>query len=121
MKFFRCPHCGNIAFKAVDAGPALVCCGEKMTELIPNTTEASLEKHVPVVSVAGGLATISVGSAPHPMEEKHYIAFIAAQTGDTVTIKNLKPGDAPVMTLSAGGKITAYAWCNLHGFWKGEN
>ena len=34
-----------------DTGVPVVCCGEKMHELIPGTTDASMEKHVPVYTV----------------------------------------------------------------------
>ena len=47
LKFYKCMHCGNIAIKPFDAGVPLVCCGEKMTELTANTTDAAVEKHVP--------------------------------------------------------------------------
>lgn len=53
LKFYKCMHCGNIAIKPFDAGVPLVCCGEKMTELTANTTDAAVEKHVPVVRVDG--------------------------------------------------------------------
>ena len=46
LKFYKCMHCGNIAIKPFDAGVPLVCCGEKMTELTANTTDAAVEKHV---------------------------------------------------------------------------
>ena len=49
-KFFKCRHCGNVIEKIVDSGVPVVCCGENMEELIPNTVEASGEKHIPVVT-----------------------------------------------------------------------
>ena len=49
-KFYRCRHCGNVIMKVVDSKVPVVCCGEQMQELIPNTVDASGEKHVPVVT-----------------------------------------------------------------------
>lgn len=118
FKLYRCNHCGNLAFKVKDSGVPLVCCGEKMQEVVPNTTDGALEKHVPVVEAGKGTVTIKVGAVTHPMLPEHYIEFIAAATGDTVSIKYLKPGQAPEYTLSADGEVTAYELCNLHGFWK---
>ena len=51
MKFYRCEHCGNVITHFVDSGVPVVCCGEPMKELTPNTTDAAVEKHVPVVKV----------------------------------------------------------------------
>ena len=42
-KFYKCNHCGNVIEKVVDSQVPVVCCGEKMVELIPNTVDASNE------------------------------------------------------------------------------
>lgn len=120
FKLYRCSHCGNIAWKLVDSGVGLVCCGEHMGELKPNTTDGALEKHVPVVTRAGNEVTVQVGSVIHPMLPEHYISVIAAASGDTVTVKCPSPGQEPVLKAGLADKVTAYEFCNLHGFWKGE-
>ena len=126
FKLYRCAHCGNIALKVVDKGVPLFCCGQKMEELTPNTTDGALEKHVPVVEKSahgsGSSVTVKVGSVEHPMLPEHYIPLIAAVTEDTVVMKFPKPGDKPELkTFAYGdGKVAAYELCNLHGFWKGE-
>ena len=120
FKLYRCEHCGNIVFKVVDKGVPLMCCGQKMVELTANTTDGALEKHVPVVERDGENVTVKVGSVAHPMLPEHYIQFIAAVSGDTVTIRMPAPGDEPVLTLKAGEDVTAYEWCNLHGYWSGK-
>ena len=53
MKFYVCAHCGNIIEKVNDAGVPVMCCGEKMQEMIPGTSDGAAEKHVPVWSVEG--------------------------------------------------------------------
>ena len=35
MKFYKCNTCGNVITKLVDSGVPVVCCGEKMQELVP--------------------------------------------------------------------------------------
>ena len=50
VKFYRCRYCGNVIEKVVDSKVPVVCCGEKMEELVANTVDASVEKHVPVVT-----------------------------------------------------------------------
>lgn len=120
LKLYKCAHCGNIAYKVVDKGVPLVCCGEKMGELIANTSDGAYEKHVPAIETTEGITTIKVGSVAHPMLPEHYIQFIAAVGDNTVSIKYLKPGEAPEYTLRTEGSVKAYEYCNLHGFWIGE-
>ena len=121
VSFYKCLHCGNVAIKPWDAGVALVYCGEKMTELVANTTDAATEKHVPVVEIDGNLVTVTVGSTIHPMEEKHSIQWISIQTEQGNQRKALKPGQEPkaVFAMAPGDKfVAAYEYCNLHGLWK---
>ena len=121
MKFYRCKHCGNIIAFAHSSGVPVICCGEKMQELVPGTTDASLEKHVPVISVSGSLVTVSVGSAAHPMTEAHFIEWIALETKHGNQRVTLSAGQEPqaVFALVEGDEpIAAYAYCNLHGLWK---
>lgn len=47
VKIFKCMHCGNIIEMVEDKGVPVVCCGEKMTELVPGTSDGAAEKHVP--------------------------------------------------------------------------
>jgi len=103
-------------------GVPLVCCGVKMTELIPNTVEASQEKHLPDVTVYEDHIDVQIGSVPHPMDEEHYIMFIYVETEQGGQRKILKPGDGPKASFSFIGDKTAavYAYCNLHGLWKTE-
>ena len=68
-RFYICRHCGNVVEKVLDSGVPVVCCGEKMEALIPNSVDASGEKHVPVVTAADGVLDVNVGSADHPMVE----------------------------------------------------
>ena len=90
-KFYKCRHCGNVVEKVVDSGVAVVCCGEKMEELIPNTVDASGEKHIPVVTrIDDCTIKVEVGSVAHPMLPEHHIAFIYVETEDGGIRVNLK-------------------------------
>ena len=72
-KFYKCRHCGNVVEKVVDSSIPVVCCGEKMEELIPNTVEASGEKHIPVVTkIDECTIKVEVGSVAHPMLPEHH-------------------------------------------------
>lgn len=121
LKIYRCRHCGNIAVKLHDAGVSLVCCGEEMELLKPNTTDAALEKHVPVVTREDGKITVTVGSVEHPMAEDHYIEFIILQTAKGYRVAFLKPGDRPSADFYEDEPVIAvYEYCNKHGLWKTE-
>jgi superoxide reductase len=120
QKFFVCKHCGNFAGLIENKGVPLVCCGEKMLELTPNSVEASGEKHLPVADVAGDRVAVAVGSAPHPMEEGHHIAFIYLETERGGQRKALTAGEPAKadFCLCDDRPAAVYSYCNLHGLWK---
>ncbi|MBR5368569.1 MAG: desulfoferrodoxin [Lachnospiraceae bacterium] len=121
QKFYRCEHCGNIIAMVKNSGVPVVCCGEKMKEIVPGTVDASLEKHVPVFEVKDNVVYVTVGAVAHPMEEKHFIEWISLQTNAGNQRKVLKPGTEPkaAFAICEGETVEAvYAYCNLHGLWK---
>ena len=121
MKLYVCSHCGNIITFLENSGVPVSCCGEKMQELAPNTVDAAVEKHLPVIEVKDLLATISVGEVNHPMQEDHYIKWIILETTEGYKVKHLNYTDAPVAIFSLiDGEevISAYEFCNKHGVWK---
>jgi len=123
VRFFICKHCGNIIGVIHSSGVPVVCCGEPMTELVPGSVDASLEKHVPVVKVEGNIVTVEVGAVAHPMLAEHFIQWIYLASEKGGQRKALNPGDAPkaVFALTEDDKpVAAYAYCNLHGLWKTE-
>ena len=121
-KFYICNHCGNIITKINDAGVPVSCCGEKMTELVPNTVEASGEKHVPVASVENGVVSVAVGSVAHPMVPEHSIEWVYLLTDKGGQFKYLNPGSDPEVKFQLGDEkaLAVYAYCNLHGLWMSE-
>ncbi|MBR4657993.1 MAG: desulfoferrodoxin [Clostridia bacterium] len=123
MKFYKCAHCGNIIAYIHDSGVRVSCCGEEMKELLPNTTDAAGEKHVPVITAEGQTVTVRVGSVTHPMLDAHYIEWIMLETKRGRQRRALKPGEEPeaVFALVPGDEVVAaYEYCNLHGLWKAE-
>ena len=121
MKFYICKHCGNIIHFMNESGVSVVCCGEKMEELNPGTTDAVVEKHVPAVTVDGNKIKVCVGSVLHPMTPEHYITWILIETNKGCHMAKLSPNDMPCaeFVLADGEEyIAAYEYCNLHGLWK---
>lgn len=118
-QLYRCSVCGNIVSVFHAGGGDLVCCGKPMELLSENSTDASKEKHVPVLEKVPGGYKVSVGSAPHPMEDKHYIEWIELFAGNAVYRVNLKPGDKPEAAFAVDApSASARIYCNLHGAWK---
>lgn len=123
MKFYRCSHCGQIIAIVKDTGVPVECCGEAMKEIIPGTTDASHEKHIPVFEVRDGIVNVTVGSVEHPMTPEHYIEWIAIQTVNGNQRKALQPGDAPKASFALLGDdevVAVYAYCNMHSLWKSQ-
>lgn len=119
--FYQCKHCGNIIAFVKESGVPVICCGEKMTEMIPGTVDASLEKHVPVYAVEGNTVRVKVGAVEHPMVPEHYIEWISVQSKQGNQRKELYPDSNPEVcfALCEGDEVEAvYAYCNLHGLWK---
>lgn len=120
-KFYICRHCGNVIEKVVDSKVPVVCCGEKMEELIPNTVDASGEKHVPVVTrLDEWTLKVEVGSVAHPMLPEHHISFIYVETDKGGIRVNLSEKPEAVVNTYPNKAIAVYEYCNLHGLWKTE-
>lgn len=119
-RFYVCSHCGNLIGMIRNVGVPMMCCGQKMTEIVPNTVEASVEKHLPVVTVDGNKLTVTIGSTIHPMTEEHHIAWVYVETDKGGHRRLFNAGDNPSFTLTLEDEkaISVSAYCNLHGLWK---
>ncbi|MEG0978024.1 MAG: desulfoferrodoxin family protein [Bacilli bacterium] len=120
IKFYKCIHCGQIIAKIKDTKVPVICCGDPMMELVPNTTDASTEKHIPIYEIKDNIVTVEVGSIPHPATAEHHIEWIMLVTNKGNQRKILAPTDAPttMFMIAKDEKIEAIlAYCNLHGLW----
>ena len=119
LEVYKCDICGNIV-ELLHAGQGtLVCCGQDMTLQAEKTADSAKEKHVPVIEKVNGGYKVSVGSVPHPMEDKHYIEWIELIAGDKAYRQFLNPGDTPEALFKVDAdKVSAREYCNLHGLWK---
>ncbi|MBQ2741047.1 MAG: desulfoferrodoxin Dfx [Clostridia bacterium] len=115
MKFYQCENCKKVILSKEELKL------EGWKELIPCSTDAAVEKHVPVVEKKCGRLRVSVGSVMHPATEAHYIEWVAVETKDGYQVKYFAPTDTPevAFALKAGDEVVGvYAYCNLHGLWK---
>lgn len=120
FEIYKCKICGNMV-EMIHAGDGqLVCCGQPMQCITENTVDASKEKHVPVVEKTARGVKVTVGSVPHPMEEKHYIEWIELLVNHKALRQFLKPGQPPAADFEGvnAETISVREYCNLHGLWK---
>lgn len=121
--FYACESCHICIEEICGNSGDFTCCGTKLDKLHANTSDGAHEKHLPVVKQDGNRITVKVGDILHPMTEEHSIEWIYLQTEHGSQRINLSATGEPAATflLSDGDRaIAAYAYCNLHGFWKTE-
>ncbi len=119
-QIFKCTACGNIVEIVGSGAGTMVCCGQTMKSMKENNNDASVEKHVPVVTV-NSKTLIKVGEIEHPMEETHFIEWIELIVDDRVDKQFLHPGEKPETEFNiTPKKYVARAYCNVHGLWKSE-
>lgn len=121
LRVFRCKKCGQMVIMLKKSKCDMYCCEEAMEELIPGTTDAAVEKHVPVYEVKDNKVYVTVGDVIHPMMEQHYIEWIVLETKNGIQKKDLTPEDEPkaIFPLMEGDSVIAvYEYCNLHGLWR---
>lgn len=118
-KFYYCAHCGNIVGWIKNSGVPMICCGEKMRELEPNTVDASVEKHVPVVETMQNGLKVTIGDVEHPMTEEHHIEWVYVETDRGGMRKCLAVGEKPTVEFALLDEkpLAVFAYCNLHGLW----
>ena len=118
QKFYICKHCGNIIAMIRNKGVPIMCCGEKLHEIKPGTTEAASEKHIPVYEVKDNVVHVTVGSVEHPMTKEHYISFLAYVTSDRIQLVKLYPEGNAETRFQRRGRGLIYIYCNKHGLMK---
>ncbi len=121
MQVYKCEVCGNIVTVLHAGGGKLVCCGQAMNLIEANSVDAAQEKHVPVIEKTDDGILVKVGSAAHPMEDKHYIEWIQIVADGVCLSAFLKPGEAPEKLFKVkADNVVAMSYCNLHGLWKSK-
>ncbi len=118
---YKCEVCGNIVEVLHGGAGELVCCGEPMKLQKEKSEDEGNEKHVPVIEKTENGVKVKVGSVLHPMEEEHYIEWIAIEADGVTYRKYLKPGDSPEAEFCVkADNISAREYCNIHELWKSE-
>ena len=115
-----CKTCGNVIGLINGNADHLMCCGNNMEELIANSTEAAQEKHIPIYVRTDDQIIVKVGSIEHPMDDDHYIMWVALVSENETTRVRLKPNHSTEVKFKYIPNSTIYAYCNKHGLWKQE-
>lgn len=124
LQVYKCDVCGNIVEVMHPGDGELVCCGKPMRLLREGETDGATEKHVPAIEKTKAGYHVKVGSARHPMEQKHYVEWIELITDDgQIYRRYLSPEDEPEAFFDGvvADAVTAREYCNLHGLWKADN
>ncbi len=119
--FYVCRTCGKVMTQLTEKHIPTMCCGSPMEKLVAGTTEASIEKHIPVYEVENGMVDVCVGAVEHPMSPEHFIEWVAIETNKGSQIKHLAPNTKPeckFVLLEDEVVLSVYAYCNLHSLWK---
>ena len=117
MDFYVCPKCGNVISLINGDEKFIRCCGVEMEKLIPNSTEAAEEKHIPIYEKIGDKIEVSVGSVSHPMESEHYISFVAFSYDNRLELVRFNSTDSSSAKFDYVSGAKVYAYCNKHGLW----
>lgn len=114
----KCKSCGAMVKVLKDCNCdecGIICCGEQMNKVIPNSVDAAIEKHIPEYTVEGEKILVKVN---HVMEEDHYIEWISMVSDKKECTVYLNPGEVAEAKFHYIPGSTIYAYCNKHGLWK---
>lgn len=117
LKVKKCMKCGATVIVKEDCNCGdcgIQCCGEQMAELVPNTVEASLEKHIPNYELIENDVLVTLN---HPMDKDHYIQWIALVKENRVQVIDLYPEGDAIARFPYIPNSTIYAMCNKHQLW----
>ena len=117
IKFKKCLKCNNIieVITKCNSDNKIICCENEMVDIIPNSAEASFEKHLPVYELDESNIKIRVN---HVMESDHYIAWILVKGKNKVVKKDFNENDIPELLVPYEKGSFIYSYCNKHGLWK---
>lgn len=115
----KCNKCGALVkvLEECNCKCGLVCCEEEMKVVKANSTDASVEKHLPTYEIKDDEIIVEVN---HVMEDDHYIEWISAVSSNEEQIKYLKPGMKAKATFKYHEGMILYSYCNKHSLWKKE-
>lgn len=116
----RCKDCGALVHVIYDCNCSdcsIKCCGKSMEFLTPNTCDANKDKHIPKYEIVEDEIYVSID---HPMDNDHYIMWIAKVKNGREEIVYLYPEQEASCRFKYEKQSTIYAYCNKHQLWKSD-
>ena len=115
LKLRKCNSCGATVKVLTDCNCpcGIICCEEKMEEVVPNSVEASFEKHLPTYEIVDNKIKVKVN---HVMEDDHYIEWVTFVTNDKEETVYFNSGETAEAEFPYEKGIL-YSYCNIHGLW----
>ncbi|MDY4610012.1 MAG: helix-turn-helix domain-containing protein [Sphaerochaetaceae bacterium] len=112
MRFYICPHCGNMITALADAN--ISCCGKKLSPSQPK--KAAESERLTVENIEDDFFI----TTKHPMEREHYISFAALLTGDGIMLRKLYPEWELQVRIPIIGRGRLLWHCTVHGLFYQE-
>lgn len=110
MKFYQCPHCGNVLMGTGDCYP--VCCGRRLKAAVAKQSDEEHTLHVEQVEYDRYITTT------HPMEKEHYLQFVALVGHDRMEFVRLYPEQDAACRITGLHRGTLYYGCSEHGVFR---
>lgn len=110
MKFYLCPHCGNVLMGTGECYP--VCCGRRLK---PAAAKPADEAHALQIEQ---IEYDRYVTAKHPMEKRHYLQFAALVGYDRMEFIRLYPEQDCAFRLTGLRRGTLYYGCSEHGLFR---
>lgn len=114
----KCKSCGATVKVIEDCnceGCGIICCGDPMEILKPNSVDAAVEKHVPNYEKVEDEIFVTVN---HVMEKDHFIEWVALIADNKEYMVKLYPEQNAECRFPYIPGSCLYAYCNKHGLWK---
>ena len=116
----KCKSCGATVKVIEDCNCencGILCCGETMNVLVPNSVDAAVGKHVPTFEKVEDEIFVKVN---HVMEKEHFIEWISLVADNKEYFIKLYPEQNAECRFPYIPGSVLYAYCNKHGLWKKE-
>ena len=88
-----------------------------MEIVIPNSSDASEEKHVPIYEIIDDEIVVRVN---HVMEKEHFIEWISLVKENIEITARLYPEQDAIARFPYMRNSTLYVFCNKHELWSAE-
>jgi len=117
-EILKCELCGKVIMILEEGGRRTICCDQLMVRMPEQGNEGKKGDHTPHVEEIPGGIRVRVKGIGNPMKKDHFLEWIEATDGKTVSLRRLSPGDEPEAEFPfSGSEVKVSAYCPQHGIW----